>query len=69
MVLVGQVFGLGTIYYIGVFAIGGLLIYEHRLVTPDDLSKAGIAFMNLNAAISVAYFVFTAVDVLVVPNV
>ena len=69
MIVVGQVFGLGVFYYVGVFAIGGLLIYEHRLVTPDDLSKAGIAFMNLNAAISVAYFVFTAVDVLVVPNV
>jgi 4-hydroxybenzoate polyprenyltransferase len=66
MLSVGQVFGLGTVYYAGVMCIGLLLIYEHRLVKPDDLSKAGIAFMNLNAALSVAYFVFTAVDILVV---
>ena len=64
MLMVGTVFDLGWIYYLGISGIGGLLIYEHCLVRPDDLSKAGIAFMNLNAAISVAYFVFTAVDVL-----
>ena len=64
MLSVGHVFGLGGVYYAGVIGIGLLLIYEHRLVRPDDLSKAGIAFMNLNAAISVAYFLFTAVDVL-----
>ena len=66
MLHVGQVFALGIVYYVGVAAIGLLLIYEHRLVKPDDLSKAGIAFMNLNAAISVAYFLFTAIDVLAV---
>ena len=66
MLHVGQVFVLGTVYYVGVAAIGLLMIYEHRLVKPDDLSKAGIAFMNLNAAISVAYFLFTAIDVLAV---
>ncbi len=66
MLSVGHVFGLGGVYYAGVIGIGLLLIYEHRLVRPDDLSRAGIAFMNLNAAISVAYFTFTAIDVLVV---
>lgn len=63
---VGQAFDLGLVYYAGVTCIGLLLIYEHRLVKPDDLSKAGVAFMNLNATISVAYFVFTALDILVV---
>ena len=66
MVSVGQVFDLGWVYYVGVVGIGALLVYEHRLVRPDDLSRAGIAFMNLNAAISVAYFLFTAVDVLAI---
>ena len=66
MLLVGQVFDLGWVYHVGVVGIGLLLIYEHRLVRVDDLSKAGVAFMNLNAAISVAYFLFTAVDVLTV---
>ncbi|MBS11273.1 MAG: 4-hydroxybenzoate octaprenyltransferase [Gemmatimonadetes bacterium] len=65
MLVVGQVFSLGWLYHLGVFGIGGLLVYEHRLVKPDDLSKAGIAFLNLNAMISVAYFAVTAIDVLV----
>lgn len=64
MLGVGRAFGLGAIYYAGVIAIGGLLIYEHWLVRPDDLSKAGIAFMNLNAMISCIFFVATLGDAL-----
>lgn len=63
MLGVGRAFGLGVIYYAGVIAIGGLLIYEHWLIRPDDLSKAGIAFMNLNAMISCIFFVATLGDV------
>ena len=37
----------------------GLLVYEHRLVTPDDLSKLGIAFFNVNGYIAVVLFAFT----------
>ncbi|MBK34163.1 MAG: 4-hydroxybenzoate octaprenyltransferase [Gemmatimonadetes bacterium] len=64
MLVVGRVFGLGSIYFVGVFAIGGLLVYEHRLVGPNDLSRAAMAFMNLNAIISCVYFAFTLADVL-----
>ncbi len=64
MLAVGRAFGLGPIYFIGVFGIGGLLVYEHRLVGPEDLSKTAMAFMNLNAIISCVYFAFTLGDVL-----
>ena len=64
MLAVGRAFGLGSIYFAGVFVIGGLLVYEHRLVGPSDLSKAAMAFMNLNAIISCVYFAFTLADVL-----
>ena len=44
--------------------VAGLMVYEHRLVKPDDLSRLGVAFMNVNAAISAVFFAFTLGDVL-----
>jgi 4-hydroxybenzoate polyprenyltransferase len=43
----------GTIYYAGVAAIAVLLVYEHWLVRPDDLSRVNRAFFVVNAVVSV----------------
>lgn len=64
MVAVGARFGLGVIYAAGLVVVVGLMVYEHRLVKPDDFSRLGVAFMNVNAAISAVFFVFTLGDVL-----
>ena len=60
----GLVMGLGALYLTGIGLIGGLLLYEHRLVRADDLSKLGMAFFTMNGIISVVYFVFTLADLL-----
>ena len=57
--------GLGLIYLLGVVVVTGLLIYEHTLVRPDDLSRLDAAFFNMNGYISVTIFLFTLVDALV----
>ena len=57
--------GLGWIYFTGVVVVAGLLIYEHMLVRPDDLSKLDAAFFNMNGYISVTIFLFTLTDALV----
>ncbi len=57
--------GLGWIYFSGVVVVAGLLVYEHLLVKPDDLSKLDAAFFNMNGYISVTIFVFTLVDALI----
>ena len=54
----------GWIYLAGVGAIAALLIYEHSLVRPDDLSRVNRAFFNVNAVISVGLFVVGTVDLL-----
>jgi 4-hydroxybenzoate polyprenyltransferase len=54
----------GWIYLAGVVAIAALLIYEHSLVRPDDLSRVNRAFFNVNAIISVGLFVVASVDLL-----
>ena len=61
----GFVQGLGLIYLCGVFVVAVLLVYEHQLVKPDDLSRLDAAFFNMNGYISVTIFLFTLVDALV----
>jgi 4-hydroxybenzoate polyprenyltransferase len=56
---------LGTLYFIGVGLAGVLLIVEHALVKPNDLSKVGLAFFTMNGIISLALGVLGIVDVFV----
>jgi 4-hydroxybenzoate polyprenyltransferase len=49
---------------VGVLAVFLLLIYEHSLVRPNDLSKLNAAFFTMNGVISVLFFVFVAADLL-----
>ena len=43
---------LGTLYFIGVASAILLLLVEHALVKPQDLSKVNLAFFTLNGIIS-----------------
>jgi 4-hydroxybenzoate polyprenyltransferase len=47
---------LGWIALVGVVVTGVLLIYQHRLVKADDLSKLNAAFFTTNAFVSVILF-------------
>ncbi|MDF9406939.1 MAG: 4-hydroxybenzoate octaprenyltransferase [Pelotomaculum sp. PtaB.Bin013] len=59
----GLLLNLGALYLAGVMVSVGILFYQHTLVRPDDLSRAGVAFFNLNGTLSVVMFVFTLLDV------
>lgn len=52
-------------FLIGVLISGAILIYEHRLVKPTDLSKVDVAFFNMNGVLSVVMFVFTMIDLVI----
>jgi 4-hydroxybenzoate polyprenyltransferase len=56
---------LSWIYAVGASLTAGLLLYEHWLVRPDDLSKVNVAFFNVNGVISVGLMAFTIADILV----
>lgn len=60
----GLLLNLGLLYFAGVLTAVIILFYQHTLVRPDDLSRAGIAFFNLNGILSVLVFAFTFLDVL-----
>jgi 4-hydroxybenzoate polyprenyltransferase len=65
LALLLSAFGLGKLAAIGVAAVAAVLIYEHALVSSEDLSKLNAAFFTMNGVISVIFFAFVAADLLV----
>jgi 4-hydroxybenzoate polyprenyltransferase len=57
LLLLYLVTGLGWLALIGVFAVGALMIYQHTLLKPNDLSRMNAAFFTTNAFVSVILFV------------
>ncbi|MBD3672814.1 MAG: UbiA family prenyltransferase [Planctomycetaceae bacterium] len=56
---------LGPIFLGGISLVSLLLIYEHSVVSADNLSRVNLAFFRINAVISVGLFCVGFVDVLV----
>jgi 4-hydroxybenzoate polyprenyltransferase len=56
LAVVGWLSALHAVYWIGWIAIAAVLAFEHRLVRADDLSRVGVAFLNLNAIVALLYF-------------
>jgi 4-hydroxybenzoate polyprenyltransferase len=70
VVTLGALFALASIAHLGVPYLAGvgvvalLLVYEHAIVRPSDLSRLDAAFFTLNGYVSVVFFVATLIDVL-----
>jgi 4-hydroxybenzoate polyprenyltransferase len=63
LLLLVHAFALGAIAVAGVAAVAGLLLWEHRLVRANDLSRIDAAFFTMNGYVSVIFFVFWATDI------
>jgi len=57
-------FHLGLLSFAGVVSVMALLLYEHGLVKPHDLSRVNAAFFAVNGYVSVLFFAFWAADIL-----
>ncbi len=64
LLLAGLSYGAGPLFYLGLLLVGGLLVYEHRLVTPEDLSRVEVAFFQANVGVSLGMFLFILLDLL-----
>ena len=62
---VGVLLDLSVAYYLGCVVAAGVIAYKYRIVSPNDLSRMGVAFMRTNAFVSLSVFTGTLVDVLV----
>ena len=56
---------LSTLYFIGVALAAALLVTEHAIVKPNDLSKVGLAFFTINGIISLLVGALGVADVLI----
>jgi len=54
--------GFGWPYYVGIVFFCSMLVYQHRLVKPNDLSRVNFAFMTTNGIASVVFAVFFLID-------
>lgn len=56
LALLGWLVSLGPLYWVGWAAVVALLVYEHSLVSPRDLSRLDVAFFNVNGYIALIVF-------------
>ncbi|HEY4291035.1 MAG TPA: UbiA-like polyprenyltransferase [Puia sp.] len=68
VVLAGIYGQFGWWYCVGVAIFIGMLIYQHRVVKPDDLSRVNLAFMTANGIASVVFALFVITDLFFSPH-
>ena len=64
LLLAGLALDMAWPYYAAATITALLLVYEHRLVSPDDLSRVNVAFFNMNSIIAVTLLIGTLLAVL-----
>ncbi len=52
----------GYLYWVGILVFLGMLLYQHAIVKPNDLSRVNLAFMTANGIASVVFAVFVISD-------
>jgi 4-hydroxybenzoate polyprenyltransferase len=55
----------GVVWGLGVAAVAALLLYEHLIVSPNDLHRLNAAFFTINGVIAVVFLAFVLIDSLV----
>lgn len=63
LLILVRVFALGGLALAGIAAVAGILLWEHKLVWPADLSRVDAAFFTMNGYVSVIFLVFWAGDI------
>ncbi|MFT3904098.1 MAG: UbiA-like polyprenyltransferase [Niabella sp.] len=66
VVMAGKIGYFNWLYWVGVLVFGGMLVYQHSIVKPDDLRRVNIAFMTANGLASVVFAVLVISDLIFV---
>ncbi|WP_291329630.1 4-hydroxybenzoate octaprenyltransferase [Desulfovibrio sp. UCD-KL4C] len=61
--LAGLSAGLGWIYFTTTAIVGAIMIFEHQVISVDDMSRVNMAFFALNGVVSVVLFLGTLLDI------
>ena len=57
--------GFGSWYWAGVLLFAGMLVYQHMIIKPNDLSRVNLAFMTANGIASVVFALFVIADMFI----
>lgn len=63
LIMTGIILELGFFYYIGVLLAGIVLVYEHLIVKPGDLSRVNFASFRINRYVGLLIFITTLLDI------
>jgi 4-hydroxybenzoate polyprenyltransferase len=63
VVAAGMLSSGGIFYWIGAMIFSSLLLYQHKLVKPDDLRKVNLAFMTTNGYASILFAICVLLDI------
>ncbi|HEV3222399.1 MAG TPA: UbiA-like polyprenyltransferase [Puia sp.] len=65
VIIAGIIGGFGTWYWVGIIIFSSMLIYQHTIVKPNDLSRVNLAFMTANGIASVVFALFVITDLFI----
>jgi len=54
--------GLGAAYHVGVGVVALVLLLEHRVISPSDMSRVNLAFFTMNGVVSLLMLLCTLFD-------
>jgi 4-hydroxybenzoate polyprenyltransferase len=67
IIIAGLIYPFNWLYWTGCAIFTFLIIYQHLLVKPGDLSKVNLAFFTLNGIASIIYATFVIADLFLNP--
>lgn len=62
LIICGLIGGFGWVFWLGLLVFTILVVYQHLLVNPNDLSRVNFAFFTLNGIASIVFAVFFIAD-------
>jgi 4-hydroxybenzoate polyprenyltransferase len=65
VIVIGIYAHFSWLYWVGTAVFCGMLVYQHSIVKPNDLSRVNIAFMTANGVASVAFAIFVISDMFI----
>jgi len=63
LTVTGLILNLGIYYYLGVCLAAVILVYEHAIVRPGDLSRVNFASFKINHYVGLIIFIMTLIDI------
>ncbi len=64
VIIAGMYGSFGLCYWMGAVLFIAMLVYQHSIVSPTDLSRINVAFMTANGIASVVFSIFVLADIL-----